>query len=364
MKIAIIVSAFPPNVLAGTEIATYNIAKYLAKRGHEVHVITLLDEGTQKKEIKEGFYVHRIKLHYKVPLISIIIYFKDVMTVIKKINPDVIHCQSLTMGWMAFIINIFIKYPYVIYGRGDDIYADYRLKKTLLGLVIKNADAVIALTEDMKNEISKIHKREIFVIPNGISLDKYGKKQSNDIHYSNGDKIILYVGRLHFIKGVKYLIEAMRIINKKLPNTKLLLIGDGKERKSLEKMVEEFGLNQCITFVGLVSNEDVPKYMAASDIFVLPSLSEGFPGVILEAMASGLPIVTTKIKGLPEIVCDGINGYLVNPKNPREIAEKIQYLVNNTEVMNRISKNNTRDIMQYKWENVVERLEAIYLTCI
>jgi glycosyltransferase involved in cell wall biosynthesis len=364
MNIAILVSGFPPKWLGGTEIATYNIAKYLTKIGHEVHVITLLDEGLPKKEIKEEFYIHRIKLHSKVPFISIIVYMKDVFACIKEIQPDVVHCQNLAVGWMAFIIKIFLKYPYVIYGRGSDIYTNYRFKNTILKLVIKNANAVVVLTKDMKKEVSKIHSREIFVIPNGISINNYGENQSDDIYHSNNEKIILYVGTLRSIKGINYLIEAMKIISQNCLNTKLLLVGDGEERKSLENLVDELDLNQHITFVGRVSNEDVPKYMAASDVFVLPSLSEGFPNVILEAMASGLPIVTTKIRGLPEIVKDGINGFLVEPENPGEIAENVIYLLKNTEIAHTISENNKKDVEQYAWENVVKEIESTYLICV
>ena len=360
MKIAIIVSKFPPKWLAGTEIVTYNIAKYLAKMGHEVHVITLLDEGTQKKEVHKGFCIHRIKLHYKVPFMSIMVYMNDIINHLKKIDPDVVQFQYLMTGWMVFLVKNFLRYPCVISGQGSDIYTAYRFKKIILKLGLRNANAVIALTEDMKKEISKIHRREIFVIPNGINIDNYSENQSNGIYHGNDEKIILYVGTLRSIKGIKYLIKAMKIINQNCLNTKLLLVGDGKERKSLETLVDKLDLSKHIIFVGRVSNEDVSKYMISSDVFVLPSLSEGFPVVIAEAMASGLPIVTTKIRGLPEIVKDGVNGFLVEPKNPDEIAEKVIHLLNNTEIAHTISENNKRDVKQYTWENIVKKLEDVY----
>lgn len=363
MKIAILVSAFPPKWLAGTEVATYNIAKYLANRGHEVHVITLLDEGTQKNEMKDRFNIHRIKLHYRIPIISIMIYYHNVEAIIKKIKPDIIHCQNLSLGWMPFLINFFDKYPYVIYGRGEDVYADYWLKKAILRKTIKNADAVITLTEDMKKKTSECYNRDIFVIPNGITLNRYEKKQSLNIDISNDEKVILYVGRLNAIKGVEYLIEAMDKVNRNYSNARLLLVGDGNLRRILENRVEKLGLSRCITFVGLVSTQDVSKYLANADIFVLPSLSEGFPNVILEAMAVGLPIITTKIRGLPEIVKEGINGYLVDPKNSDQLADKILDLLNNVEIAAMISENNRNDIKKYEWENIVKELENVYLTC-
>ena len=118
MKIAILVPAFPPKWIAGTEIATYNIARHLAKRGNEVHVITSLDEGLPQEAMEQGFYIH-------------------------------------------------------VWGRGSDIDLPWRCAKSISNLVLPNASAVIALTEDMKRGMLKTCNRDIYVIPNGIDLEKF-----------------------------------------------------------------------------------------------------------------------------------------------------------------------------------------------
>lgn len=362
MKIALLVSTFPPKWLAGTEIATYNIAKYLARRGHEVHVITSLDSGLPKKNIEEGFYIHRVKLNYKIPFLSIFIYFIKIVLLISQINPDIVHSQSLIAGWMTVLIKIFLRIPCVVFGRGSDIYTEYKFKKTILKLTLRKADAIIALTEDMRNEMKKIYNRDIFVIPNGINIDNYVKVSKNKIF--NKDKTILFVGTLRPIKGVKYLIESMKIIQQYNPNIRLMLVGNGNDKENLNKLVDTFKLSGCINFVGQIPNEIIPKYMAISDIFVLPSLSEGFPVVILEAMASGLPIVATKVGGLAEIVKDGINGYLVDPCRPEEIAEKVILILEDDKLSEKISKNNKEKALNYNWDRVVERLEDVYQKCL
>lgn len=364
MKIAIIVLYFPPNWLGGTEIATYNIARYLVMKGHEVHIITLLDKQMQKIEMMEGFYVHHIIRHSRTPLISSALYFTSIFVNIKRICPDIIHCQSLSAGWIPFLLKIFLKTPYVIYGRGSDIYTNYRFKNIILRLAIKNANSVIALTEDMKKEMNKIDRQDVFVIPNGITIDDYCENSPNIIRRRDNEKIILFVGGLRSVKGVNYLICAMKDVIEKYPNARLILVGDGEERRNLENLADKLNLNQKITFVGNIPNKDVSKYMKEADIFVLPSLSEGFPVVILEAMASGLPIVTTKIRGIPEIVKEGINGFLVEPRSSKKIAEKVVFLLRNENVATSISENNKVDVKQYSWENVVKRLENIYLMSI
>jgi glycosyltransferase involved in cell wall biosynthesis len=174
------------------------------------------------------------------------------------------------------------------------------------------------------------------------------------------EKIIIFVGTLRPVKGIKYLIKAMKIIRQKNEDARLMLIGDGEERAYLENLVKELNLKNYVKFIEKVQNENVPEYMVTSDVFVLPSLSESFGIVNLEAMASGLPIVTTKVGGLPEVVKDGENGFLVEPKNPEQIAEKALLILEDDELRERISRNNKEEVREYSWESVVERLEEIY----
>jgi glycosyltransferase involved in cell wall biosynthesis len=113
--------------------------------------------------------------------------------------------------------------------------------------------------------------------------------------------------------------------------------------------------------VGKVPHDEIPAYMASADVFVLPSLSEGFGIAALEAMAMGLPIIATKVGGLLEIIKDGENGFLVEPRNPVEIAEKCVLLLTNDDLRASISRNNREKAKDYSWEKVIERLEKVYL---
>jgi len=364
MKIAILVSGLPPKRLAGTEIATYNIAKYLARRGHEVHVITSLDEGLPKESIEEGFYVHRIKTK-EISIMGPLSFCIKSIFLINTITPDILHSQSiLRTGLTCFIAKKLFKKPCIAYCRGSDIYSSWKFKNIISKLVLKNADAVIALTEDMKREIKKICDRDIFVIPNGIDLEKFKNLSKETLRkrlkIEEDEKMIIFVGTLRPVKGIKYLIKAMKLIIKENENVKLMLVGDGEEREELESLVVELDLKDCVKFIGRVQNEEIPRYMIASDVFVLPSFSEGFPVVILEAMASGLPIVATKVGGLPEIVKDGENGFLVEPKNPEEIAEKVLLILKGDKLRERISENNKKKVKEYSWERVSEQIEEVY----
>ena len=364
MTVAILVLLFPPKWVAGTEIATYNIAKHLAKRGHEVHVITSLDEGLPKESIEQSFYVHRIKIP-QMRFLGIVVFWLKALPLLKRLKPDMVHGQSTTMGIVGFLAKKLLKKPYTVYARGSEVYLPWLFKTPISKLVLRRADVVIALTEDMKTEMQKIYSRDVAVIPNGIDLESYEDLPTKEasrqrLALNNNDKIILFVGTLRPVKGLKYLIQAMNMVRQKDTKARLMLIGYGEERQSLEGLVKELDLGDRVTFVGKVPNEKVPEYMAASDIFVLPSLSEGFPVVILEAMASGLPIVATKVGGLPEIVKDGENGFLVKPRGPEELADKVLALLENEELRRGMIRNNRNKVQQYSWENTVGQLEAIY----
>lgn len=363
MKIAILVPLFPPKWLGGTEIATWNIAKHLATRGHEVHVITSLDEGLPQESIEDGFHIHRIP-RQKVKFLGIILFWVRIFWLLKKIKPDIVHAQSIPVGIPGVLARKILRRPCVVWGRGSEIYLPWRFKEVISKLALRNADAVIALTEDMKREIRKICDKDIYVIPNGVDLERFENLSRENIRrkleITNEQKIVIFAGTLRPIKGVKYLIQAMNIIRQKNTKASLMLIGDGEERQSLEELVKESNLGDCVTFVGQVPNEEVLEYMAASDVFALPSLSEGFPIVSLEAMASGLPIVATKVGGLPEIIKDGENGFLVEPRNPGQIAERALLLLNNDKLRQRISGNNKEKVKEFSWENVVCRLEGLY----
>jgi len=366
MKIAILVSMFPPKWLGGAEVATQNIAKCLVRKGNEVHILTSRDEGLPKESKEEGFFVHRI-FYPKIRILGVILFWIKSLLYLKKINPEIIHSQGIQMAVPCFLAKKFLKKSYVVYCQGFDIYLPWKFKRLISNSILKNAKVVIALTENMRSKVQEIYNREVFIIPNGIEPKRFGnlskEAMRNKLGTKKEEKNILFVGTLKSVKGVKYLIEAVGIVKEKVPEIKLLLVGDGGERKNLEKLVEELNLENYVTFIGKIPNEEVPKYMMISDVFVLPSLSEGLPITILEAMASGLPIVATKVGGLPEIVRERENGFLVEPKNSKEIAEKVLYLLSNDKIRNSISLNNKEKAKNYSWDSIVDKLTKVYSLC-
>ena len=355
MKIAILSVFFPPKWLGGTEVATLELSRELAKnKKNKIYIIT--SNHRELKKLKEKFKLYPIKV-LNLPKFKVINYIIKTTNIIKKINPDIVHCQSTLPALAAF----FSKKPYVVYCRGSDIYLTGKIKNKINKFVLKHAEKVIALTKNMQKKIKKDYKIDSILIYNGIDINKYklNKAKLRKQSKLKDEKVIIYIGTLKKVKGVEYLIKAFKNINKKFPNTKLWIIGDGPERRNLEALTKNLKLKN-IVFFGKKSNDKIPKYTIASDILVLPSLSEGFPMAILEAMASGLPIVASKVTGVSEIVKDKINGFLVKPKNSKEIAEKVSIILKNKNLQSRFRKNNLKEVKKYSWKKTGNQLEKVY----
>lgn len=359
---------FPPKWLGGVEIATQNIARNLALLGNDVHIITSLDKGLKKESVENGFFLHRI-FYFRIKFLGVIYFWLKCLFLLKKIKPQVAHSQTIQMALPCFLAKKLFNTPYIVYCHGSDVYLPWKFKKIISKLVLENAEVVVVLTESMKKEIELFgfNIRNISIISNGINLKEFDNLSKIDIRMElkikENEKVIIFVGSLKVVKGIKYLIEAMNIIRKRGIEVKLLLIGDGEQKKELEILVEKLNLKENVDFIGRIDNKEIPKYMIASDILVLPSLSEGLPVVILEAMASGLPILATKVGGLHEIIENNENGFLVEPKNSEQIVEKILYLFSNDGIKKSIFFNNKEKAKNYSWDLVIEELVKVYELC-
>jgi len=366
MKIAILTYMFPPDDLGGIEIASQDISNQLVQKGKDVFVITSGKRNVTEKTNK-NVAVYRVTKPRIKFLGSPLFWFK-VFFALKKIKPDIVHCQTVQMGVPGFLFNKIYKKPYIVWCHGFDVYFPWRFKKIISRVVLNSAAAVIALTNNMVSELQKNYGSRIFVLPDGIDSEKFKgfSKQAirNKLKIDYKDKIVLFVGGLKEVKGIVFLIEAFKIINKKLPDARLFLVGDGPEKNNLENAVKEGGLEGKVTFIGKVENQKIPEYMALADIFVLPSLSEGLGIVNLEAMASGLPIVATNVGGIPEVVKDGENGFLVDPEDSQKIAEKVLLLLEDSGLRKNISDNNKEKVKKYSLDIVVEKLMGIYSLCL
>lgn len=246
-------------------------------------------------------------------------------------DPDIIHMHgTLSEGWLAKRLKVKYKKPLLITVYGEDItkLSKQMVSASLIKSNLSEADAIICQSEFLRKEIDGIgiKNKRFFIISMGAKTDRFMPEDKHKarklLNLPKDKKIILFVGHLIPRKGVEYLIRAMDIMKEKDKDILCCIIGDGIQRESLQKMASELGLGKHVLFAGQKKNEDLPPYMNSCDVFVLPSLNEGLPVVLCEALACGKPVVATRVAGTPELVNDDV-GYLAKPEDEKDLAEKI-----------------------------------------
>lgn len=222
--------------------------------------------------------------------------------------------------------------------------------------LLMNWDRVVVFSEYMKRLLS-IHVPEprIQVLPLGVNLQEFNRvsrKARKDICR------ILFVGRLVPVKGVEFLIKALRVLRG--TTTQTYIVGDGILRPRIESLIRQLPSPSSVTMCGIVSEETKLRYLSSADIMVVPSIYEPIPTVILEAFAAGVPVIATNIGGIPEIVHPGFNGLLVEPGNHVALASAIELLVRDHELRRKLSRNAKSSVEKYDWSFVAKRYKSFY----
>jgi glycosyltransferase involved in cell wall biosynthesis len=374
MKILQVAPYFTP-YLGGQEKYIHHLSKKLVKNKQEVTVLTSNYPETSPYEFMDGIKVVRKDILMKPLRNPISPGFLRLNKISKEY--DVIHLHneySFPVMIAAALKNK--KTPLILTNHLGQLNFENKLKNKIGNIYLKTVgkwiwrkcDAIIALSDSQKEFLTSIEPEissKIHVVPNAIDLDSL--KQSslrigeNKFLEDQKNFTLLYVGQLIKRKGLKWLILAINILKNEFPQLKLVLVGDGEDREYFQKMVTQLKLENHIEFKGRIedTNELVVLYKY-SNAFVLPSLSEGLPTVILEALYFGLPIIGTNIPGIQEF-----NKYtnLVPPRDEEELAKAIKSLLNsNSPVEKHSLAVESRKMVEneYNWEVVAREYQHIY----
>lgn len=261
-----------------------------------------------------------------------------------------------------------ISWETVSHGSFDTLRTKQR-HKMAYRFAMRYVKKIVAVSDETRDSIimyRKIDSEKIQTIHYGVNLNKFQKISSNgkrqEIGISEDAKVIGVVARIEEVKGHRYLIEAAQEIVKKIPSVYFIFIGDGSLRTELENRVEELGLTSHFKFLGF--RKDVHELLNSIDVFVLPSISEGLPNVILEAMASEKPVVASAVGGIPEAVIDGETGYLVPEKNTVALQEAITKLLEDKVSLTEMGKNARRRVEEeFSLQKEISEFEKLYDLC-
>ncbi len=331
MRLLLINYEFPP-LGGGAGNATDSIATELAAAGVEVKVLTSAFCGLPALERKNGFDIHRIPVirrrldRCSTPemlafLLSSLIFAPRL---VRKWRPDgTIAFFTLPCGPAAWLIQVLFKVPWVVSLRGGDvpgflprqIGAYHRLTKPLIVFLWARAVGVVANSNGLADLARSAAPRiPVQVLPNGVDTRRYRPKPEDDRERREprdegpSGLRLLFVGRIVHQKGLDLLFEALAA---QPEDVTVDIIGDGPERDTLVRQAERLGLSHRVRFLGWLDRDLLPAHFQAADAFVFPSREEGMPNAVLEAMACGLPVIATDVRGMAEVVVTGESGWLV-----------------------------------------------------
>ncbi len=368
-----------------------NATKILKKEGHTVKILSSDVDPEEKHSDKKAYvysdYKFRSFNKYRIIRLIMSIFnpfsYLKIKQILKEFKPDIVHLNNFLniaspsiLCCLKNIPTILTIHDYSIacptgfrmlplkvcnlsYGKncikciGIKGYYYEKIKRKISERLFKNIDLFITPSIKLKKDLMKTGILNIRNIYTGIKLLEYSKL----IEGNN----LLYVGRLSKEKGVKYLLKAMIDITKKIPTVHLNITGSGPEKENLEELIKELKLEKKVSFIGQVPNKEIEWYYKISNILIVPSICEEvFPLVGIEAMSVGRPVIASRVGGIPEWLDDGKTGFLVDPGNPPQIAEKVIQLFTNRKLMEKMGENGRKKAEQFDIKNHIKKIETIY----
>jgi glycosyltransferase involved in cell wall biosynthesis len=361
----------------GGEIVAYNLAVSMARRGHEVAVFTTSADHRDFIERFDGITVHHYGTNFRLEkgFFSFNLFRKPLVQEV-----DVVHAHlTVPPGEVAALFYAKTKKkPLVVTYHGDPDVRYGKLNrriivsvynKFMLNKVLSGASIIVSPSKRYIDESRFLpqYKDKLVTIPNGINVEEFNIPYSKaecrtKLGWATDDNIILFVGNLIQYKGPHILIRAMPGVIERIPKTRLIMVGSGNMRDELEKLSKKLELSKYVEFAGFVGGNLKSLYYKTADIFVLPSIMgpENSPVAILEAMASGLPTVASKISGIPDTVNDGETGSLIPPGDSEALADAVVHLLRDPNLRSRMADSAKKKLDNYSWEKIAKESEKLY----
>jgi glycosyltransferase involved in cell wall biosynthesis len=360
---------FLPNVGGITSHIVY-LSKALGERGHKVSVLKPSQKERAKFKHEYGFDVIHLKKKQTDCLNKIYIR-NQIKNLFEKEEFDILHWHQLIGYETKFLQNV----PKVFTNHTSMYLEEYEkvLGRMRLKFMLSHADVIISPSRELKRKSSILYPRfGNYYISNGVDEKKFStalKSRETKFEFiwkkKNKDKlVILCPRRLEPKCGVKYFIESIPLILQKNDNCYFVVAGCGgffAEERRLKKYLDEKGVLNQVSFLGDVKNEDMPHLYKLSDIVVFPSLMEATSISCLEAMSSQKAIVSTNVGGLPELIENDVDGFLVEARDPIALAEKILKMANDFKLRGEMGKNARQKVEScFTWNKIAEKTEQVY----
>jgi len=342
-------------------------------RGTEGETEGSMLEFARRKGLKSICYIP--ELEREISLKRDILAFWKLFCLIRRERPDIVDTHQSKAGALGRLAALLAGTKVTIHTIHGHVFYDFfgKLKSSLIVLVerllARHSSLLVAVSENVRKEILAFKvgtPEKVITIPYGIELDKYlsidGHRGNlrRELGFSERDIVIGNVQRLVPTKGHRYLFRSIQLLKESAPEVRFVIAGDGEMRGELEQLAENLGLKENIYFLGF--REDVDNIYADSDVLIFPSLTEGAPFAIIEALASARPVVATDVGGISELIDEGKCGFVVPAKDPRALTEALLKLIRDEGLRKSFGENaRSRVYPHLSHTRLVKDMEKIYL---
>lgn len=380
MKILFLNYEYPPLGGGAANATRHLLREYAAMEDVHVDLVTsAVDNAYGIEKIGERIAIYKVPIGDKRGNLNfqsyadLLLYtfraWRTARALLQKERYDLIHAFfTVPCGFLALALGRRFKVPYIVSLRGADVpgYSQrflwlYGAITPLIVRIWRKARRVVANSKGLRELAHKSDpRRPIDIIFNGVDTAHFVPKERMEEERKKEFRI-LCASRLSRRKGFAYAIEAFALLEKKYPHLRMTIAGgEGNAMRELQEQVRRGGLTKKITFTGAYTYDTAPQIYHGADIFVFPSLNEGMSNNLLEAMASGLPILMTPTGGAEELVRDGENGFLIKMKDAHDLAQKMEKVITDEKRARQMSEESRRIAQSLSWRAAAQRYHDLY----
>ncbi len=369
LKIAL-VSPYDFAYPGGVNAHVAHLAEQFRERGHEVHIVVPSSDDEAEPDVADDAFVHRIGRVVGVPAngsvaritLSLRSYLQT-KRLLREQQFDVIHLHEPMMPALPLTVLRHSKTTNVgTFHAARNSPLAYFYAKPIIQPLFEKLHGHIAVSEAARDFVGEYFPADYRIIPNGIDCARFNTSLPPLDRFKDGRLNVLFVGRLEKRKGLRFLLRAWATVREQVPHARLIVVGEGRPLEGYRRFAARQGWTpDDVYFAGHASAEDLPRYYQTADIFCAPSTGgESFGIVLLEAMAAGTPVVASGIPGYRDVVADGRDGVLVQPKSSPALAEALVALLRNPEQRARLSAVGRETAKAYDWHRIAGLVLGYY----
>lgn len=368
MKIGIV--CYP--TFGGSGVVATELGLALSKRGHEIHFITysqpvrldLLGNNVHYHEVNVPEYPLFLYQPYELALSS------KLVDMVKLHKIEILHVHyAIPHAYAAYMAKkmlqeegIYVPIVTTLHGTDITLVGSHPHYKPAVTFSINKSDAVTSVSQSLKDDTLRLFdiKNDIDVVPNFIDFSGYKTHFTDcqrDIMANEDEKIITHISNFRKVKQIPDVIHIFYNIQKQIP-AKLMMVGEGPEKEAAEMLCEKLGIANKVIFFG--NSNEIDKILCFSDLFLLPSITESFGLAALEAMASGVPVISSNTGGIPEVNIEGVSGFLSNVGDVEEMSKNAIYILSDETRLKQFKENAKKESRKFDIQNIVPQYEAIY----